>query len=106
MHDLFAVQKHLKPFETWNFADHTLFRHLWVRVWDSSGGVWSAKMRVAAEREHFEGVGSEVFSKTDDKGSEAGVEDGVVVAADGVEGDEVGDGKMQSQVIAEFRVKE
>ena len=48
-------------------------------------------MSIAPEGEHSDGIGSEVFSNGDGQSGEAGVEDGVVVPANGVERDEVGE---------------
>ena len=94
MHDFLSMNQHLEPSEARYLSHHALLSHQRVWVRDAGSRVRSAEMCVAAERKHLDGVGSQVFGKGDDERGEASVENGVIVAADGVEGDKVNEGQV------------
>jgi hypothetical protein len=63
-------------------------------------------MCIASEREDARGFGSLGQRLRENDGGEAGVEDGMEVTANGVQGDEGIERKVGGQVKAEFRIEE
>ena len=106
MHDFLTVNQHLQPLKARNLANSALRGEYRIRMRDPRSGINAAEMRVAAEWEDFDCVGSEVLGDAEDGGGEAGVENDVVVFADCVEVYEVGDREVESELVAEFGVEE
>lgn len=106
MDDLLAVEDHGQPAQAGDEADAARGCGRSVGVGDAGGGVGAAEMGVAAEGEGAGTLGGLAEGLAEDDSSEARVEDGVEVAGDGVEGDEVAEGEGGGEGEDEFRVEE
>ena len=75
-------------------------------MWDACCGVFATEVGVAAEGERAAAFGGFAGALAEDGGGEPGVDYGVEVAGDGVEGDEVAEWGDAGEVEDKFRVEE
>jgi hypothetical protein len=106
LHHFLSVNTHLQVPEAGYLSECADRSEPWVRMRDAASGIQAAEMPVAAKREYTACVGNAALDKGHDEGGEAHVEDGVVVLGNGIDGYEVLNGEVHSEMVAELRVEE